>query len=619
MTEEQNTTTPTDNIISVSNPPNVEGMLRVIAQFPYHGPFNAILELADNSLDAFLNADPSKEKKIFIKLHGSLDSPPTRIDISDNGEGVKYDSMAKMLTFGDSQYKEADGGTIGGFGQGLKSAFFYLTDYSLGSRLDVYSIHAGCEKYGCLDLDKLKATNRWEAQVSTTPGRNEEAQELKKLIPGPVDVSNPHSGTVISIKGLKFKESQRSTKRVRDFAATLKQYILYKYSQLLYDNKKLKIEIETVAGSTFIGAADAVDIGCFGKENTEWFVGCSFVDVNKSRDAFERLEVEGYEGEVYLRASYGGSGQRNFLHQFRNVKGPVVRGSTFRKFGAFTMLGRLIELTMETPFSQTINNFFYEVWFGDGIKNPTSLVEINPAKTGATPLPALNEAIHKRLVEYAKLIEGRQKSALKDLSSKKERDMAAMASQAAGLSFSNRIPRHRGLPPPPSGNGNGTGKPNKGAKKTRRGGNGSGKNRSTQRTTLGSTWEFKQSAFRGNAKGEHYQYSLKNNSPVQTPHFFVLLNSNSSYIKNLPGGAFAGITAEVWTEHCMQKRFEEVVADESSGWVLQIAVEEFMKEKEKFLNEARETVFSNLEKLAEEEKKKKKEQQRAAAATAAAA
>ncbi|KAM9486601.1 MORC family CW-type zinc finger protein 3-like isoform 2-T6 [Clarias gariepinus] len=114
-------------------------------------PFSAIAALIDNAYDPDVNAKQFWIDKTLIKDQACL-------MLTDNGKGMDYDKMHKMLSFGFSDKKTVKGHTpVGQYGNGFKSG-----SMRLGKDAIIFSKKAGTMCVGLLSqtyLEKIKAEN----------------------------------------------------------------------------------------------------------------------------------------------------------------------------------------------------------------------------------------------------------------------------------------------------------------------------------------------------------------------------------------------------------------------------------------------------------------------------
>lgn len=134
--------------------PHAGALLKSLRGFGY-SPETALADLVDNSLSA-------GAEQIRLSIDWNDGAP--RIAVRDNGRGMSFDALRDGMRFGGDEDREREPDDLGRFGLGLKTA-----SLSQCQRLTVVTRQAGVTSSMCWDVEKVRKTRSWYAEIDVTP------------------------------------------------------------------------------------------------------------------------------------------------------------------------------------------------------------------------------------------------------------------------------------------------------------------------------------------------------------------------------------------------------------------------------------------------------------------
>ena len=185
--------------------PNPEFLIKSIAEQGYSLE-TALADLMDNSITA--NASR-------IEVLTKIDEEPFTLFLSDNGDGMSYESLKRNMQFPSKSPEDSrKSNDLGRFGLGLKTASFSQTRvFTVLSREKGNSLYSGLT----WDVKHLKDSGKWEMIINSN-------EEITEIIEQYNSISNDHQNcskdftpnTIIVWKGLYKFENYLDKKSKQD-------------------------------------------------------------------------------------------------------------------------------------------------------------------------------------------------------------------------------------------------------------------------------------------------------------------------------------------------------------------------------------------------------------------
>lgn len=185
--------------------PNPEFLIKSIAEQGYSLE-TALADLMDNSITA--NASR-------IEVLTKIDEEPFTLFLSDNGDGMSYESLKRNMQFPSKSPEDSrKSNDLGRFGLGLKTASFSQTRvFTVLSREKGKSLYSGLT----WDVKHLKDSGKWEMIINSN-------EEITEIIEQYNSISNDHQNcskdftpnTIIVWKGLYKFENYLDKKNKQD-------------------------------------------------------------------------------------------------------------------------------------------------------------------------------------------------------------------------------------------------------------------------------------------------------------------------------------------------------------------------------------------------------------------
>lgn len=116
----------------------------------------AVMELIDNSIDAWKRNNTGNKLVVNIKIN-KADDAPSIFEYADNSGGVKINNISQLFTLGDTGASEEEE-SIGEFGVGLKRALF-----SMAQAFSIESKFQGEKGFVCnVKVDSFLSDSNWK-------------------------------------------------------------------------------------------------------------------------------------------------------------------------------------------------------------------------------------------------------------------------------------------------------------------------------------------------------------------------------------------------------------------------------------------------------------------------